>query len=227
MTTSTDSDIDLQVRQKRVDAASASPLSVNLPNSVFSLGDSITGATIDKTHLVVSADERILEHLGAAGPAKSSDIKKALRLSGSSMKKWLDALIGEGRVVRTGNTSGARYEAVQEPRAGGFKGWLERKGQASAEGRAKPTRKPLPATTPPAPARRSGRAMSKTKTVSAVVPVPSQALDPSDIECGLFTSGGISIECDGQVLKLNPQRTRKLLDWLFKVDAVLRPEDTL
>ncbi len=69
--------------------------------------------------------------------------------------------------------------------------------------------------------------MSKTKTVSAVVPVPSQALDPSDIECGLFTSGGISIECDGQVLKLNPQRTRKLLDWLFKVDAVLRPEDTL
>jgi hypothetical protein len=79
------------------------------------------------------------------------------------------------------------------PPSGGFKGWLARKGEASAEGR--PTRKPR-AVTP----------------VLATAPPP---LATPSVVCAVFNSGELLIEAPGQQpLRLAPEQTRDLLRWL-------------
>lgn len=59
---------------------------------------------------------------------------------------------------------------------------------------------------------------------AAVAPVPQAPAAPTPVVCGLFSSGEVSIEANGQQLRLVASQARQLINWLSLVDAVLAAE---
>lgn len=95
--------------------------------------------------------------------------------------------------------------AAPTARPTGFKGWLQRKGEASAEGRA--PRKP------------------KTPAAAALTPLPAlpEVQAPAPLCVGLFNTGKLRIEAPGQPsLELDKPQVQALFAYLARCAGLLQ-----
>lgn len=136
-----------------------------------------------------------------------------LGISPHAAKSRIDRLVEQGQLVvlvkprKGGYSPPGQYglpQGASTAAAAGFKAWLRKKGEDSAEGR--PPRKPRAVAAPPVP---------------AVVQEPEPAALPS-MACGLMSTGELVIEAGGQQLRLDRGQVRVLVDYLDLVGAALK-----
>lgn len=197
---------------------------------MFALGAAGGGASFEQAAEpeLKAADERILHLLQQEGRTSLKSIAEQCGLAPTRVKSELASLVSFGKVVTVGKARSTAYELAPA----GFKGWLRKKGQTSAEGRAKvaPKRNAAPKATTKTPTKakaplkqRVGVALAKARpALPAPAAAPAIAEAPA-VECGLFSSGAMQIDANGQSLRLDRGQARAVIDWLLKIDAAMRP----
>lgn len=232
---------DDAVKHVLVDARNAPPISTQGASSVFALADQVAqtmsfdsprapvaDAGDDATTATPAAKEReqrALQTLESCGEMSCLQFAEAMDMSRSGALYLLNKLLGLGAVEHRKDGLAVLYKSTGKlPR--GFKGWLKRKGETSAEGRSwvKPKAKTARAAKAPK-AKRKVHERTPTPRAPQLDSVTQSSADPSDLECGLFSTGSISIAAEGQTMRLNRSNTRALIAWLDKVDQVFRAED--
>lgn len=197
------------VTQSRVPAAGAPPVATATPNSVFALGQAAASEPAGEEAADMSDLEAQTLELLTKGDLSTKRIADALGVGVATAKKLTTRLQKGRKVWRVGKGPATRFSLAK----GGFQGWLLKKGT------------PAPATStsrPPPKEKRPAKAVAR-----AVAPVAPPAAPPApavapEITCGLFSNGEIQIDIPDEQLRLNREQTRYLIDWLFKVDNVLR-----
>jgi hypothetical protein len=221
----------MRVRQSVVAAAEAPPISTQGASSVFALADKEAENMAFDSQQTPAPDagtadelpprERLLKTLESCGELGAPQLAEAAGINPATLSYHITPLIASGDVAKSGGGNRVKYSLA---RRGGFKGWLRRKGQESAEGRAPrkaDVAKIMPAKSSKAP-RAAKPAPVESVTNSSAAAAPLDAA--TDIECGLFSSGEISIAAGGQSIRISAANTRRLLAWLSKVDQVLQAD---
>lgn len=231
-----------QVTQRIVPAAGAERPAMG-PASVFALGTAAAAEPADVP--APAADprphERVRATLEACGRLDLQQLVDATGLTLNQVRYTVGTLKQKG-VIRELPSEGKRrtygLAAAGSAASSSFKGWPQPHGHFSTEAAPKPASKRrgrLPATLPPpkaaapakpprkvraapAPAPRALAPISTQPTTHDVVPT---ARPVDDLALGFFSSGEIAIEMDGQVLRLNPARSRKLIDWALRIDTLM------
>lgn len=220
---STDLDPIENVTQRTVPASAAAPSQPTGPNSVFALGKTITGAVVDEAEQMSArgeaagadlrpVDERMLELLGAAGGLSRRMLCQNLGIGMARCLEELASLMKHKKVVQTGKGRATAYHLA----GGGFKGWLKRNGEESAEGRAKPRKRAASVLK-----QRVSKALAKPKAPSTAPSLVHAPIEPN-ICCGLFSNRDLQIEAGGQQMRLDRAQTRHLVEYLLKVDAAFQ-----
>lgn len=205
-----------QVTQ-RVVPASTAQASASGPNSVFALGgtpsdDEPADAADDSA--ATEWEQRALDTLQACGALSCVQLQEALGCTRSRATAVLASLRAVGVIMAVRKEGVVPfYGLANAAPTGGFKGWLQRKGEADASGRAPRAKR----------GRKPGRSTPATAAAPAhaeLVPLPKAPPQP-DLKLGLFSDGSLELQADGQVLRLDAARTRRLIDSLLRFDAVL------
>jgi hypothetical protein len=225
-----DEDESLGITQRRVNASDAPPVETTGASSVFALAGkpgsnstpppSSTGKRSPRREEALAA---LTKH-GAQSPAQ---VAERIGISSQNAYDLLARMLAAKMVVRLGSHGSYTYDipdregertqaAAAEPAPpSGFKGWLQRKGEASAEGRAKTAK-------PTKPAKR--RAPRET-LVGGAAPALQQVARPiPSLSCALYNTGELVIEAfEKQPLRLNRNEVRELVDYLLHLDKALQP----
>lgn len=221
---------DDQVTQRTVPARGAPPLARTGAASVFAWGQSVqNGGSASAEPEAPDARPSSRNGGGAIAAVRealeqhheltASKIAGITKLKETYARKILQQLQTDGVIGIVRKEGKAVVYALRDRQPTGFKGWLKRRGEASAEGRAprkaKASRKAA-AAAPPAP--RPKQRLARPPVTAVAVPV-----EAPPVTCGLFSTGELVIEAGGQQMRLQRDQARALLAWLLKVDAALQP----
>lgn len=207
------------------------------PNSVFALAGAGAGAD-DPDAANSQADEgagRAADWIGlardcfeACGELTVVQLQEALGCTRSRANTTLSELRDAGTVVQLRKDGMAPvYGLAGGSTTGGIKGWLQRR--AASDAGAPAPRKGRGKARSAAQAPRTKRSRTEvairpaapaSATLAELVPLPKAPPQP-DLKLGLFSDGSLTVEADGQVLRLDAARTRRLIDSLLRFDAVL------
>lgn len=202
------------MNQRRVNAAEAPPVATTGVASVFAMGGAPAPTSEPEAAKPGKEAEAITDQvvaaIKAAGTGSSVSVSKATGLPRQKVSVAMNGLYRRGVLEPVGKDGITKiYQlaptgAAPVQKAGGFKGWLEKKGQQTAEGRSWQKKGKTPQV-------RAGG------SEGAVVPVAMPA-----IRCGLFNDGELRIEAAGQPeLRLVKSQARQLVDYLDMIRGAL------
>lgn len=201
------------MNQRRVNAAEAPPVATTGVASVFAMGGAPAPTSEPEAETPgkeeVSITDQVLAAFKAAGTTSSVLVADATGLPRQKVAVATNSLFRRGVLEHVGNDGNTKLYRPAPTKAapsakGGFKGWLEKKGQPSAEGRSWQKKGKKPAV-------RAGG------SEGAVVPVAMPA-----VKCGLFNDGELRIEVPGQPeLRLVKPQARQLVDYLDMIRGAL------
>lgn len=215
----TDDGLD-SVTQSRVPAAGAPPVATVAPNSIFALGQAAAASAHEGDQAgeqapdLADLEAQTLELL-TKGDLSTRRIADALGVGLPTAKKVTERLQKGRKLWRIGKGPATRFSLAK----GGFQGWLAKQGAPASAAKAKrraPQEKP--------------HAKAPARVVAPIAPpppppAPMHPAEGEDIELGLIFNGeevSIGMAFSGQPpIRLNPQRSKKLLAWLNRMSLVL------
>lgn len=199
---------------RTVSAAGAEPVASTAPNSVFAMGSQ---APTDVEPLP-DTQAQVEKTLEACGPLTLEMIAEALRTTKAAAQLRVNKLARKNRVAVVGKEGRfkvyglphqvvpAAPTATAERAPRGFREWLQRKGEPSAEGR-QLKRRPPPS-----------------QSVTPSTPAAPLIDTPPAVTCGLFNTGDLVIEAGGQVMRLARSQVRELVAYLDRIAAALQAQ---
>ena len=234
---------DREMHQRTVPAASAPPLCSRAPSSVFALGDAATATpgqvSADEQgtqrERAAPRTEKALTLLRERGPMIPGEVADALNCDVQIARSMLCALKSRGvgvlgkrgrssvyGLADAANQAGEAAAPVATPAApagstpamGGFRQWLENRGDPEAS---------------PRPASGRRRRVSEPRQRH---PSPAQEGTPQDpkpeaeqpgLLCGLFNNGDLVLELGEQRMRLNKAQTQQLVRYLDLVGGASLP----
>lgn len=186
-------------------------------SSVFDTG-AATAALRPRNKLGERSRQLVLDGL-AQGEFSGGALAKRISLTQPTVSAILRELVAEGLVESNGEpatSKNLRYRLKARTAADGFKAWLAKKGEPSAEGRPAPGKKEVfvkaaePTVVTGHKATHTRRA--ELRTDPAPAPTWSGALE---------STGHLVIRANGQQLALDATQARGLTAWLIRVDAAM------
>lgn len=229
-------DDDLAVTHRQVSAAQAAPVATTAPNSVFALGAQ-AAASGDSTPPQESGEkpagakrakgelEQLLLAALAGGELSATRLGLICGTTAASAANALNRMLRAGKVAHARKEGKHQLWRLAETTPSNFKGWLARKGEASAEGRApaRRGRKPgKPAKAPAAPVAPVAPARAARAVVARAEPTVTIPQGPDEVVLGLYSTGHVSIAVGDQALRLTGAQAKRMFAWLASVDAVLQ-----
>lgn len=207
------------VTQSTRSAAGAPPVDTVAPNSVFALGQQQAGAPAaveEQASDMADLEQLALELLGKCD-ASTKRLGEALGVGVSTVKRLTERLVKAKKAYKVGAGPATRWSLAN----GGLQGWLRSK--ATGKGPKRPAKPAVKARTAKTakPAAKPAPRLLPAKVAAPAAAAPATPPEP-EISCGLFSNGEIQIDVPDDTLRLNRTQARYLVDWLLKVDAVLR-----
>lgn len=153
------------------------------------------------------------------GEFSGGALAKRIGLAQPTVSAILRELVAEGLVESNGEpatSNNLRYRLKTRTAADGFKAWLAKTGNTSAEGRTPPHKKEPPMQ-PAEPTVITGQKATHTRRAETrVEPAPAPTWS-----CALESTGHLVIRANGQQLALDASQARGVTAWLQRVDAAL------
>ena len=227
-----DSDDEVGAFEHRLTDATLAPrASGSIPNSVFALGGSAPAPAPVKTkqRAIRGMAARAVLAIDACGPLDAGQIAEAVGITRQQAHGVAHHGVDCGYLVRHEGVGGkpSTYsltanakERAQPPAPTapettgamkGFKAWLTKAGETSAEGRAPRATRAGPATVP------ARSAAASPAPVAAAAP-PAEVVT---LRYAMFNDGTLRIEAGDASLTLPPEQARELLAYATKVSQAL------
>lgn len=214
--------MDNDLTQRIVSASSAPPVETNAPNSVFALGGAPGLPSITLKPRSDSTWPQVLHLIQERGPMSVAQIAVATGMTEERVHKSLLRLRAHNAVgVASSHRPCAGHPLLYDlthrcPEApSGFKTWLAKRGDQSAEGRASVQPAPEPDTSPE-PRVLTGHGRGR-RAIARIDPVPGPQLT-----CGLLNTGELLIEEGEQHMRLNRGQAQALVAYLDLVADTLK-----
>ncbi len=222
-----DEDDDGAFQQRLTDAASAPKVQTTAPNSVFAMGGSQVPQSKPLRPIRGMAARAVLA-IDACGPLDAGQIAEALGITRQQAHNIGHHGVDSGYMFRNPGVDGkaptyslaanakARAEltthlAEQTPAMRGFKEWLTKKGEASAEGRVPVAKRAARATVP----------TQRQESAPAPVAAPAQIDAQAALRYAMFNDGTLRIEVGDSSLTLPPVQARELLAYAARVSKAI------
>lgn len=199
------------ITQRVVRADGAAPVATKAARDVFSLASQAASeaSTPPRKQRAGTQADRALQAIAACGELTSAQLADAIGVTKAKAQHLAHEMKRRELIVARKDGRGYVFSvasAAPTARPTGFKGWLQRKGEASAEGRA-PRKPKTPAALTPLPA----------------LPALPEVQAPAPLCVGLFNTGKLRIEAPGQPsLELDKPQVQALFAYLARCAGLLQ-----